>query len=182
MTWLVIICVHKLQLPSRSKMYQKYRANIRKNMNTHNHKSGHQFSFNGEQLVWVSQISPVSYRPLFVCCILWFLTADFSHEVVGDLVFFSDIHKILDCFDHNSYQKSHKLENLETTFNEKKNWYHNVKNEKKKISWKWWKVVLLIITFIISRCFVPHQNHGDMDMNTEATNKNHKKNSKTKII
>ena len=42
------------------------------------------------------------------------------------------------------------------------------------------KKLSVIITFIISRCFAQHQNHCDMEMNTEATNKNHKMNLKTK--
>ena len=55
----------------------------------------------------------------------------------------------------------------------KKNRNHNVKNEEKNIM-KMIKVVSLIITFIIPICFVQHQNYGDIEMNTETANKNHK--------
>ena len=42
------------------------------------------------------------------------------------------------------------------------------------------KVVSVINTFIIPRCFAQHQNHGDMEMSKVASNQNYKINSKTK--
>ena len=42
--------------------------------------------------------------------------------------------------------------------------------------------MLVIITFIISRCFTQHQNHCDIEINTEVSNKNHKIDSEIKRV